>query len=129
MLVAFGSENVRSAKLKRVREEFFSASFGERDPETAAVAVPVFNGSGLAGALAISGPRYRFEQADIQRIVAKDVAICCEADGGFRRLFRRISGGHDAGAKRTKHARLTYQGYETLEEVYAATAEPRGRLP
>jgi DNA-binding IclR family transcriptional regulator len=71
VLMAFGSENVRSAKLKKVRDEFYSASFGERDPETAAIAVPVFNGNGLAGVLTISGPRYRFEKADIQRIVAR----------------------------------------------------------
>lgn len=69
VLIAFGSANPRGVKLKRVRDDFYSASFGERDPETAAIAVPVFNESGLAGALAISGPRYRLEQADIQQIV------------------------------------------------------------
>jgi DNA-binding IclR family transcriptional regulator len=34
-------------------------SFGERDPETAAGAVPVFGPDGLVGALTISGPRTR----------------------------------------------------------------------
>lgn len=38
------------------------ASFGERNPETAAVAAPVFGAGGvLAGALGISGPRARIE--------------------------------------------------------------------
>jgi DNA-binding IclR family transcriptional regulator len=38
------------------------ASFGERNPETAAVAAPVFSGGGvLAGALSLSGPRARME--------------------------------------------------------------------
>jgi DNA-binding IclR family transcriptional regulator len=70
VLMAFRPGSIRSAKAKKVREDFHSASFGERDPETAAVAVPVFNEGGLAGTLSISGPRYRLEGVDIQRIVA-----------------------------------------------------------
>jgi len=43
------------------------ASFGERNPETAAVAAPVFGADGtLAGALGISGPRARIEAAQME---------------------------------------------------------------
>lgn len=40
-------------------------SFGERDPETAGAAVPVFDAHGLAGALTLSGPRTRFTRAAV----------------------------------------------------------------
>ena len=43
-----------------VRERFWAVSYGERDPETASVAAPVFGVTGeLQGALAIAGPRVR----------------------------------------------------------------------
>jgi len=45
-----------------VRERLWAVSHGERDPETASVSVPVFGASGeLVGALALSGPRARFD--------------------------------------------------------------------
>ncbi|WP_444812854.1 IclR family transcriptional regulator [Variovorax fucosicus] len=43
-----------------IREQFWAVSYGERDPETASAAAPVFGVTGeLQGALAISGPRAR----------------------------------------------------------------------
>ena len=63
VIMAFGGQP--GARYDQVRRDLFSASFGERDPEIAAVASPVFAvGERLAGALSVSGPRYRFEQAD-----------------------------------------------------------------
>lgn len=63
VIMAFGGQP--GARYDQVRRDLFSASFGERDPEIAAVASPVFAvGEWLAGALSVSGPRYRFEQAD-----------------------------------------------------------------
>ncbi len=59
----------RSRFLKSVRDTYYSASFGERDPETAAIAVPVFSHLGLKGALSVSGPRYRLERTDIEFMV------------------------------------------------------------
>ena len=48
----------------------YSASYGERDPETAAVACPVFGvGQQFVGALTVSGPRYRLESGGIERIL------------------------------------------------------------
>jgi DNA-binding IclR family transcriptional regulator len=44
-------------------------TIGEREPDIAAVAAPVFGpGARLSGALAVSGPRGRFTKAKIQRI-------------------------------------------------------------
>ncbi len=53
---------VRGAKLDEIRRQMFAASYGERDAETAAIAVPVLGtGNRLMGALSVSGPRYRLE--------------------------------------------------------------------
>lgn len=58
-------------RLDRVRREFWASSFGnEVDPELAAVSVPVFGpDGGLAGALSISGPRYRLEESGTKSYV------------------------------------------------------------
>jgi DNA-binding IclR family transcriptional regulator len=72
VLVAFaaGAGSIRSGKLAKVKANFYSASFGERDPETAAMAVPVFGEDNvIKGALAISGPRYRFESLNVENTV------------------------------------------------------------
>jgi DNA-binding IclR family transcriptional regulator len=62
------------------------ASFGERDPEAAAVAVPVFGpGRTLVGALGVTGPRNRFDRAACARM-AKVLA------GKAASLGRALSG-------------------------------------
>lgn len=54
-------------KCDRVRADWFCASFGEYDPEIAALSVPVLGvDRRLIGALTISGPRYRFENSGIK---------------------------------------------------------------
>ena len=46
----------------QIRKNMYAASFGERDPETAAVACPVLGpDQKFIGALSVSGPRYRIE--------------------------------------------------------------------
>lgn len=51
-------------RLDAVRAEGLSVSLGERDPEIAAVAAPVFGRGGrFLGALGVSGPKSRFGQA------------------------------------------------------------------
>lgn len=68
VLRAFAHE--AGAELDTVRKRFYAATFGQRDPETAAYAVPVFGvGGEVAGALAISGPRYRIEALDPGKVV------------------------------------------------------------
>lgn len=61
----------RGARYDRIRSEMYSASFGERDPETAAVAVPVLGvDRKFIGAISISGPRYRIEALGTGPVVA-----------------------------------------------------------
>jgi DNA-binding IclR family transcriptional regulator len=57
-------------KYEQIRKQMFSASFGERDAETAAIAVPVFGlDQRFIGALCVSGPRYRIEALGVQAVV------------------------------------------------------------
>lgn len=59
------------AKLDEVRMDGYCASYGEYDPEIAAVSVPVLGQhQALVGALTISGPRYRFGDADVERMLS-----------------------------------------------------------
>jgi DNA-binding IclR family transcriptional regulator len=68
VLRAFGG--ARGERFDRIREDMFAASFGERDPETAAYSAPVFgHGNRLVGALSVSGPRYRIEALGEAKIV------------------------------------------------------------
>jgi DNA-binding IclR family transcriptional regulator len=94
VLVAFGPSSAsRSAKLAKIRSSFYSASFGERDPETAAIAVPVFGEDNvLKGALSISGPRYRFEALDVDAIVQtlwKHAKHLTSVFGGDKRIYEQ----------------------------------------
>lgn len=57
-------------KYDEIRRNLYAASFGERDPETAAVACPVFGmDQKFIGALSVSGPRYRIEALGVQAIL------------------------------------------------------------
>ncbi|MCP1500320.1 DNA-binding IclR family transcriptional regulator [Pseudomonas migulae] len=64
ILRAFGA--LSDSALGTIREQFWATSFGERDPETASVSVPVFNAAyDLTGALTLSGPAERFNQEKV----------------------------------------------------------------
>jgi DNA-binding IclR family transcriptional regulator len=55
-------DGATGTRYDQIRRDMYSASYGERDPETAAIACPVFGvGKRFVGALAVSGPRYRLE--------------------------------------------------------------------
>jgi DNA-binding IclR family transcriptional regulator len=57
-------------RLDRVREDGFCASYGEVDPEIAAVSIPVFAAHRqLVGALTLSGPRYRFGEPQVNAML------------------------------------------------------------
>lgn len=61
---------VKGERYDAIRQHLYAASYGERDSETAAVAVPVFGPhNALVGSLSVSGPRYRLEAAGEGRIV------------------------------------------------------------
>jgi DNA-binding IclR family transcriptional regulator len=63
------------------------ASFGERDPACASIALPVFHaGNTLAGALSLSGPRERFSADALERMtgpLCKAAADATRALGGL----------------------------------------------
>ena len=60
MLLAY--DGIRGEPYKRIRQNGYYTSLGERDPETAAVAVPVFDtAQKLRGALSSSAPLSRFD--------------------------------------------------------------------
>lgn len=62
VLSAFSDEN--SEHFAEVRAGGYAVSLGERDPEVAAVSVPLFSKSGrLVGALSVSGLITRFEES------------------------------------------------------------------
>jgi DNA-binding IclR family transcriptional regulator len=60
------------------------ATFGERNPETAAIACAVFDTHGLAGAVGISGPR--------ERIASREAAHRATVAEGAAALTRRLGG-------------------------------------
>lgn len=70
VLLAFsGDPSPHSAA---VRDAGFAVSYGERDPEVAAVAVPILSGTGnLMGALAISGLVTRFDKERQATLIAE----------------------------------------------------------
>ena len=59
----------RGGELDRIRKSFFAVSYGERDPECAGVACPVFDAQGkLVGVLSLSGPKARFTKDAVKRM-------------------------------------------------------------
>lgn len=68
VLMAFSG--MSGERYDQVRARLYAISLGERDPETSAVAAPVFSGGQrLVGALTVSGPRYRLDQTALEAIV------------------------------------------------------------
>lgn len=68
VLLAFSGGS--DARYEAIRKQLVAVSLGERDPEIAAIAAPVFAaGQQLAGALSVSGPRYRFEDRAFEPMV------------------------------------------------------------
>lgn len=53
--------------LSKVRERGLAVSRGERQAGAAAVAAPLFDRHGVAGAIAISGPEHRFDESAVAR--------------------------------------------------------------
>jgi DNA-binding IclR family transcriptional regulator len=85
VLTTFGTASLSSAERARRYALMPLASCGERDPETAAVAAPVFFHGGLAGALGISGPRARLtlkRVAEIGPIVLAQAETLSKLLGG-----------------------------------------------
>ena len=77
---------VRGERFDKIREAMYVASYGERDPEIAALACPVFGqGNRVVGALSVSGPRYRIEslgEAKIKPVLFKHAQALTRTFGG-----------------------------------------------
>ena len=59
----------RGAAFEEIRRQQYAVSYGERDPETAAIACPVYgHGGDLRGALNLSGIRERFTPKHVGRL-------------------------------------------------------------
>ena len=70
---------------ERIRSRGSYVSLGERDPEAAAVAVPVLGAGSLVGALGVTGPRNRFDRAAcarMERILVEKAAALGRALSG-----------------------------------------------
>ncbi|MFM0039330.1 IclR family transcriptional regulator domain-containing protein, partial [Paraburkholderia strydomiana] len=58
----------QDSRWNETRAQLWAVSYGERDPETASVSVPVFGATGeLVGAHTVSGPKGRF---DVPTVIA-----------------------------------------------------------
>ena len=107
----------RGERFDRIREAMFTASFGERDPEIAAYAAPVFgHGDRVVGAISVSGPRYRIEalgEAKILPVLFKHAQALTKTLGGdptnpaFRGWMKapaKRTAAKSAAAKKTRAA-------------------------
>lgn len=82
VILAFNG--LSGAKYDQIRERLFAVTLGERDPEIAAVACPVLSvGQQLAGAISLSGPKYRFEKANTKKMVQVLHKYCKELSEAF----------------------------------------------
>ncbi len=60
----------KGERFDTIREVMYAASYGERDPEIAAIACPVFShGNRPVGALSVSGPLYRIKALGEDKIL------------------------------------------------------------
>lgn len=87
VLAVFGSGDLGDGERARRVAELPFTSFSEHDPETAAIAVPVFGPAGLVGALAISGPTFRLTVARAKELapsLLEQAQALSEALGGAR---------------------------------------------
>ncbi len=76
VLLAYGGATGKD--FDEIRRSGYAMSFGDRDPDCAAVSVPVFKfNRELCGALSLSGPRARFSLQFAQRILP-DVVSAAE---------------------------------------------------
>ena len=102
VLAAFTGGNAAADEALRIRG--FCISLGERDPETAAVAAPVFGSHGVAaggfaGALGVVGARHRFDPPNRDRLAALVVEAA-------RELSRMLGGAPARGGPSGNGERL-----------------------
>nr|WP_087573486.1 IclR family transcriptional regulator [Sphingomonas sp. CDS-1] len=106
VMSVFGNPVLTEGERERRFAELPFISSAEHDPETAALAAPVFDTDGLAGALTISGPSFRLTPARARELGS---LLLAQAET----LSRLLGGGDwpaDAGAGQEGRARLLQAG-------------------
>jgi len=89
---------------ERIRKDYYSASFGERDPDTAGISAPVFGaGQRLLGALTVAGPRSRIDQACIDRLRGPLLDIAMRATVALGGNAQPLQAAHAAAKGTAKH--------------------------
>ncbi len=109
VILAFDGE--KGETFDRIRENCIATSFGERDPDCAGMACPVFGPNGkLAGALSLSGPKPRFTRENIKAmssLLLKAAIRLTRSLGGSTEPMDKISisspaDGHAVEARRAR---------------------------
>ncbi|WGD50707.1 IclR family transcriptional regulator [Bradyrhizobium sp. CB1650] len=111
VILAFDGE--KGAACDDIRESCIALSFGERDPDCAGLACPVFGPDGkCAGALSLSGPKPRFTRESIKTMSALLLIAAIRltrALGGPTELLEGAAAsaadGRDAGSRPARRAR------------------------
>jgi DNA-binding IclR family transcriptional regulator len=92
VILAFDGE--KGEAFDRIRERYVAISFGERDPDCAGIACPVFGPNRtLVGALSLSGPKSRFSKENIKTmssLLLKDAIRLTRSLGGSTEFMERI---------------------------------------
>ena len=108
----------------QIRKNMHAASFGERDPETAAVACPVFGADQkFLGALSVSGPRYRIEAMGVQSILPvlfRHARNLCRVFGGDPDAPAFAAWAKSAKVLRATHAAAAPKGFRAAAGVRAS---------
>jgi len=93
VILAF--DGAEGQPFERIREAFVAASVGERDPDCAGIAAPVFGAEGkLVGALSVSGPKLRFTREAKQAmttLVLQAAVRLTHALGGRNDAMSRVA--------------------------------------
>lgn len=64
LILAYSDE--QGMPYAQIRDDGYYCTFGERDPQVASIAVPIFSGDNkLFGSLAVTGPPNRFDQTSV----------------------------------------------------------------
>lgn len=62
------AQRARGETYEKIRRDGYCVSYGERDPEIAAIAAPVFGRERFLGAIGIAGSRTRFDAANVKKM-------------------------------------------------------------
>jgi DNA-binding IclR family transcriptional regulator len=107
VILAFDGE--KGDLYDRIREGCTAVSFGERDPDCAGLAAPVFGPNGkLVGALSLSGPKPRFTAENIKAMSAlllKAAIRLTRSLGGPTEPLERVASSPDTEARPPRRAR------------------------